>query len=172
MLKNRILTLINSEYTNYFPSLESLKNNVAYFTEACQEFIDRNGVLDDMSESQREEYLSMLEKKSPYCDVYASAKSFMTWYRSIKKIQKEYGIRVEVKMVAYSKAFDYSQDACEYNGLTERDSAHLYFKLTEKQIKYWEIRANRHERSGQAGVKVGQKIGLCLCDNTLTIFLN
>ncbi len=172
MLKNRIITLINSEYTNYFPQLESLKNNVAYFTEACQEFIDKNGELDDMSESQREEYLSMLKKKYPSCDVYASAKSFMTWYRSIKKIQKDYGITVEVKMVAFSKAFDYIQDDCEYNGSTERDSAHLFFKLTEKQIKQWAIEANEFEGLGQAGVKVGQKIGLDLCDNRLTIWLN
>ena len=96
----------------------------------------------------------------------------MAWYRSIKRTQKEYGIKVEVKMVAYSKAFDYSQDACEYNGSTERDSAHLSFKLTEKQIKQWAIEANEFEGLGQAGVKVGQKVGLDLCDNRLTIWLN
>ena len=171
-MKNKMLVGINSEYTNRFPALETLLDNVAYYTEACHEFIDKNGELDDMPKSQKEEYLSMLQKKYPSCDVYVSAKSFMAWYRSIKRTQKEYGIKVEVKMVAYSKAFDYSQDACEYNGSTERDSAHLSFKLTEKQIKQWAIEANEFEGLGQAGVKVGQKVGLDLCDNRLTIWLN
>ena len=61
-MKNKMLVGINSEYTNRFPALETLLDNVAYYTEACHEFIDKNGELDDMPKSQKEEYLSMLQK--------------------------------------------------------------------------------------------------------------